>query len=138
MKNLILFLILSSCFVGLCNADNDVATKIKELELQLADAIVHQDIEAVQRLEAETYVHTDATGKVSTREDFIRSYRSGTSDIKSVKFDQLVVDIYDNAAVVRGIATVQLSKENVTRVARYTRFYVHFPDGWRAVAGHSS
>ena len=117
-----------------------MVAELKRLEQELAKAIVNRDVEAVQRIEAQTYVHTDTNAKVSMREDFIRSYRAGSSDIQSIRFDDLVVDLYDNAAVVRGIATVELLNEQTTvkRVARYTRFYVRLKEGWRAVAGHSS
>ena len=121
-------------------ADNDATAEIKRLEVELAEAIVKRDVQAVERIEAESYVHTDAEAKVSTRDDFIRSYRAKSSDIRSIRFDDLNVHVYDNAAVVRGIATVGVILDGapVTRIARYSRFYVRFKEGWRAVAGHSS
>jgi ketosteroid isomerase-like protein len=135
-----LMFIITSCSNMTYAAGNDATAEIERLEGELAEAIVKRDVQAVERIEVETYVHTDAEANVSTRDDFVRSYREKSTDIKSIRFDDLRVQVYDNAAVVRGIATVGIVRDSapVTRKARYTRFYVRFKDGWRAVAGHSS
>lgn len=117
-----------------------VASQIKQLETDLAQAVVGRDYEVLRRIEAPNYVYTDSDAKVSTREEFIRSYQAGTSRVKSLRFDEMVVNVYRDAAVVRGLVIVDREDEGVvvSRVSRYTRFYVRFTDGWRAVAGHSS
>jgi hypothetical protein len=136
----VLIFLVASCYTLTSAADNDTIGEIKRLEGELAEAIVKRDIQAVERIEVETYVHTDAEANVSTRDDFVRSYRAESSDIQSIRFDDISVPVYDNAAVVRGIATVGVIRDGVavTRKARYSRFYVRFKEGWRAVAGHSS
>ena len=57
-----------------------------------------------------------------------------------LRFDEITVHIYGDTAVVRGILTVDRSDNGVhlSRSSRYTRVYVRFPEGWRAVVGHSS
>ena len=119
---------------------DDVASEIKRLESELARAVVARDHAALQRIEADTYVYTDSDAVVSTRDEFIREYKAGTSQVTSLRFDDMAVDTYGNAAVVRGILTVERVTNGVkiSRVSRYTRFYVRFPAGWQAVAGHSS
>ena len=117
----------------------DPAAEIRRLEHELARAVVENDVDARRRIEAESYVYTDSDGKTSRREDFIRASRSGTT-VPSLTFDDLIVDVYGDAAVVRGVQTVERVADGVSirRVARYTRFYVRFPEGWRAVAAHAS
>ena len=119
--------------------DADPAAEIRRLEYALARAVVANDVETRRRIEAEGYVYTDSDGKTSRREDFIRASRTGTA-VPSLTFDDLVVDVYGDAAVVRGMQTVERVTDGVSirRVARYTRFYVRFPEGWRAVAAHAS
>lgn len=119
---------------------NDVANEIKRLELELAKAIVANDVETLRRIESAGYVYTDSDAKVDGREDFIRAYQAGTSKVRSLVFEDLVVEAYGDAAVVRGVLTAERVTDGVTirRVSRYTRFYVRFPQGWQAVAGHSS
>jgi len=117
----------------------DPSEEIRRLEQLLARAIVERDTQMVQRIEAEGYVHTDSDGKVSRREDFLSAYQSGANPIRSLKFEDLQVDVYGDAAVVRGKLTMQPAEKGaVPRVARYTRFYVRLPIGWQAVGGHSS
>ena len=117
----------------------DAAGEIQRLEQLLARAIVDRDAQVVQRIEAKGYVHTDSEGKVSHREDFLSAYQSGPNPIRSLKFEDLQVDVYGDAAVVRGRLTMETTEKGAApRVSRYTRFYVRFPIGWQAVAGHSS
>src|SRR6185437_8171184 len=70
----------------------------------------------------------------------LAAYRSGKSQIPMLRFDEITVHIYGDTAVVRGILTVDRSDNGVhlSRSSRYTRVYVRFPEGWRAVVGHSS
>jgi ketosteroid isomerase-like protein len=117
----------------------DDAAEIQRLEQELARAVVAIDIPAIRRIEAEGYVYTDSDAKIGRREDFIRAYRAG-SPVRSLSFDDVVVETYGDAAVVRGLLTVDRVTDGVSirRVSRYTRFYVRFPRGWQAVAGHAS
>lgn len=75
---------------------------------------------------------TDADAHVNTPDEFIEAYRSGKSRISVLRFSDIAVQLYTDAAVVRGILTVE------SRRSRYTRLYIRFRDGWKAVAGHSS
>ena len=117
----------------------DAAAEIQRLEQELARAVVAIDVQAIRRIEAEGYVYTDSDARVARREDFIRAYQAG-SPVRSLSFDDVVVDTYGDAAVVRGLLTVERVTDGVAirRVSRYTRFYVRFPQGWQAVAGHAS
>ena len=117
----------------------DAAAEIQRLEQELARAVVAIDVPAIRRIEAEGYVYTDSEARVARREDFIRAYQAG-SPVRSLSFDDVAVDVYGDAAVVRGLLTVDRVTDGVSvrRVSRYTRFYVRFPRGWQAVAGHAS
>ena len=118
----------------------DTVSEIKRMENELARAVVARDYGALLKLEADTYVYTDSDAVVSTRDEFIREYKAGMSNVTFLRFDEMKVDIYGDAAVVTGLLTVERETNGVkiSRVSRYTRFYVRFPVGWRAVAGHSS
>ena len=120
-------------------ATADAAAEIQRLEQELARAVVAVDVPAVRRIEAEGYVYTDSDAKVGRREDFIRGYQAGNT-VGSLSFDDVFVETYGDAAVVRGLLTVERVTDGVAirRVSRYTRFYVRFPGGWQAVAGHAS
>lgn len=114
--------------------------QIRGLEDELARAVVSRDYASLRRIEADSYVYTDADANVNTRDQFIEAYRSGNSRITMLRFDEITVQIYSDTAVVRGVLTVDRSDNGVhlSRRSRYTRVYVHFPEGWRAVVGHSS
>ena len=120
-------------------AASDASAEIQRLEHELARAVVAADVDAIRRIEASSYVYTGSDGQVGGREDFIRGYRAG-SPVRSLAFDDLIVDTYGDAAVVRGLQTVERVAEGVPirRVSRYTRFYVRFRGGWQAVAGQAT
>lgn len=121
-------------------ANADAVKQIKALENELAHAVVSRDYESLRHIEADSYVYTDADANVNTRDEFIAAYRSGKSQIPMLRFDEITVQIFEDTAVVRGILTVDRSDNGIhlSRKSRYTRVYVRFPQGWRAVAGHSS
>ena len=146
---LLLFLILSLSSAGLAQTQraanstqkkSDVVAEIKRLENELAIAVVAQDYRTLERIEAETYVYTDSDAVVTTRNEFIREYKAGTSKVSVLRFDDMTVDVYSDAAVVRGLLTSERETNGVkfSRTSRYTRVYLRFSDGWRAVVGHSS
>ncbi len=118
----------------------DVVAEIKRLENELARAVVGRDYTALKRIEADTYIYTDSDAVVTTRDEFIREYKAGTSKVRVLRFDDMTVDVYGDAAVVRGLLTSERETNGVkiSRTSRYTRFYIRYPNGWRAVAGHSS
>jgi len=121
-------------------ATSDTHVTIVRLEQELARAVVDRDVAALKRIEAEGYVYTDSDAKVSTRDDFLASYASGASRVTRLSFQDLAVDVYESTTVVRGVLEVERTDGGIktSRQARYTRVYVRFPEGWRAVAGHSS
>ena len=121
-------------------SQSDVANKIKDIENELARAVVANDYETLKRVEADTYVYTDSDAKVTTRDEFIKDYQSGKSRVTALHFDEMIVTTYGDAAVVRGVLTATRVDNGVeiSRKSRYTRFYVKFQEGWLAVAGHSS
>ena len=146
---LLLFVILNLSSAGLAQTQraafstqkkSEVVAEIKRLENELAVAVVAQDYKALQRIEAETYVYTDSDAVVTTRDEFIREYKAGTSKVSVLRFDDMTVEVYGDAAVVRGLLTAERETNGVkfSRTSRYTRVYIHFSDGWRAVVGHSS
>ena len=124
-------------------ADTDssgVVQRIRALEAELARAVVARDVAALRRIEAPSYVYTDSDAKMSTRDEFIREYEQGTSTVHALRFDSLVVDVYSNVAIVRGILTADRMTDGVRirRSSRYTRVYVPCATSWCAVVGHSS
>ena len=125
---------------AISNRDADVIAEIKRQEAELARAVVTRDYEMLRRIEADTYVYTDADAHVNTRDEFIEAYRSGKSRISVLRFSHVTVQLYADAAVVRGILTVEREDNgrHLSRRSRYTRLYIRFTDGWKAVAGHSS
>ena len=102
---------------------DEVVSEIKRLENELARAVVARDYVALQGIEDDSYVYTDSDAVVTTRDEFIREYKAGTSQVTSLRFDDMTVETYGDAAVVRGIVTVERETNGVkiSRVSRYTR-----------------
>jgi ketosteroid isomerase-like protein len=120
--------------------EGDIAVFLKKTEAELAKAVVNRDYDTLRRIEAETYLYTDGDAHTSTREEFIHNYQTGTTEIKSLHFDEISVRTYGDTAVVTGRLTINKSDRGKTvfGVFHYTRVYIRFPEGWRAIVGHSS
>lgn len=90
----------------------------------------------MSRLVAQEFVEISRLGQVRTKADNIRDIASGELRLTSVKYDSLMVRIYGDVAVLRGIAdnTGTFRGFPFGGKIRYTRIFVRRDGRWQAVA----
>ena len=112
------------------------------LENEWADAWIKQDVAFFERIEADDYTYTSASGEVWTKAKdlvFVKSLKPG----KGVYFQviaEMKVRVYGDAAVVTGRDIIKETHEGkeVSRQERWTNTWVKRDGRWQCVAGHSS
>jgi hypothetical protein len=97
---------------------------------------VRADTAALSRIVADEFVEISRFGQLRTKADNIRDIASGDLKLQSVKYDSLVVRIYGDVAVLRGIADNAGTFRGFpfTGKVRYLRLFIRRDGRWQAVA----
>jgi len=134
MKHLIAVLIMASMGVSVMGEEPE--RQVRELEDKIAGAIISSDVKFVERVWAEEFVYTGVRGEVKSKADILAELKAGDLKFEMMKFDDVKVQVYGDAAVVTGKAiTKGRSKQGeISGEFRYTRVYVKRSDAWQLVA----
>jgi ketosteroid isomerase-like protein len=108
---------------------------VRAAEQARAQALLKADTVALSRLVADEFVEISRLGQIRTRADNIRDIASGDLKLTAVKYDSMVVRIYGEVAVLRGIAdnTGTFRGFPFSGKIRYTRIFVRRDGRWQAV-----
>jgi len=109
---------------------------VRAIELSRAQALLRADTAALSRMVADEFVEISRLGQLRTKADNIRDIGSGDLHLLSVRYDSLVVRIYGDVAVLRGIAdnTGTMRGFPFAGKIRYLRIFVRRDGRWQAVA----
>ena len=113
---------------------------ILNLEQQWQEALLAADVEALDRIYAETLVYTHSNASVDTKATYLDSIRSGRARYLSLVRDDIRVQIYDETAIVTchwQVESIGNGKRNQTN-ARYIHVYVRQKGTWRMAAHQST
>jgi len=108
---------------------------VRAAEQARREALLKADTVALSRLVADEFVEISRLGQIRTRADNIRDIASGDLKLTSVRYDSLVVRIYGDVAVLRGVAdnTGSFRGFPFSGRIRYTRVFVRRDGRWQAV-----
>jgi uncharacterized protein (TIGR02246 family) len=114
--------------------------EVRQLENERQEAILRNDVRALDRLMADDYVVTTVGGRVANKSDELALYRSGSRRTQSWDADDIRVRIYGNVAVVTGQAVVKdtLRGEGRDFQFRFTHVWVRRQGRWQIVARHTT
>ncbi len=109
---------------------------VRAVETARGQALLRADTAALSRLIADEFVEISRLGQIRTKADNIRDIGSGDLKLTSVKYDSLVVRLYGDVAVLRGIAdnTGTFRGFPFSGKIRYLRIFVRREGRWQAVA----
>ena len=109
---------------------------VRAAEQARGQALLKADTAALSRLVAEEFVEVSRLGQIRTRADNLKDIASGDLKLTAVRYDSLVVRIYGDVAVLRGIAdnTGTFRRFPFSGKIRYTRVFVRRDGRWQAVA----
>jgi hypothetical protein len=119
--------------------------EVRELEDQLARAVVRGDRAFFERVLADDFTHTSHSGVFKTRAQWLAEPRPGdrtdakpaTTHYDAMDVDDLAVRIYGDTAVVTGRTTPRgttAKGQPMTGQYRFLRVWVKQQGRWRAVA----
>jgi uncharacterized protein (TIGR02246 family) len=120
--------------------DDSVEKAVMQMEEDLRVAISKGDAKAYGRIVGDDYVFTNPDAVMRTKAQMVSAYESGSIKYESVKFDEIKVHSYGDAAVVIGRSTVKGmdSGKDISGQSRYTRVYVKREGRWQLVATQST
>jgi uncharacterized protein DUF4440 len=132
-----LALSLSSAIVARLAAQSATAEdSVRAIELARGQALLHADTAALSRMVADEFVEISRLGQLRTKADNIRDIGSGDLHLQTVRYDSLVVRLYGDVAVLRGIAdnTGTFRGFPFAGKIRYLRIFIRRDGRWQAVA----
>ena len=83
---------------------DDAEKTVLELEEKWCNAEANHDVAFLEKVEADGFVFTDSTGKVTTKQDEIAEAKQGGDAIK-FKLSDMKAHVYGSAAVLTGLTT---------------------------------
>jgi ketosteroid isomerase-like protein len=136
------FAIFLSLAVAACAATATAAANRSEAaEVETADqrfnhALERSDVETLRKMIAETYVFTDPSGRVSTRQDVIGGFERGRIRIESQTTRDVHIEVYGDAAVETGVlnSVARRDGRDTGGTFRFTRVWLKRVGRWQTVA----
>ena len=131
------FLVIASLAAGSLAAQATTPEdSVRAAEQARGQALLKADTVALSRLVAEEFVEVSRLGQIRTRADNLHDISSGDLKLTAVRYDSLVVRIYGDVAVLRGIADNAGTFRGFpfSGKIRYTRVFVRRDGRWQAVA----
>lgn len=112
--------------------------EIRDVEMQLQQAMVKNDVQALERLIHDDLVFIDVEGNVQGKRDDIDSHASGAMVQTAVEFvEEPVMQLHGETAVVAVKAHVkaQLQGNPVEALCRYLRVWLFQDERWQILSG---
>ncbi len=112
--------------------------EICDVERQLQQAMVKNDVRALERLIHDDLVFIDVEGNVQGKRDDIESHASGAVIQTAVEFvEEPVMQLHGETAVVavKAYIKVQLQGNPVEALCRYLRVWLFQDERWQIISG---
>jgi ketosteroid isomerase-like protein len=110
---------------------------VLQVEEERVQALLHKDLAALDRIMAEESIHTESSGKVRTKAQFIAAFKAGEFAFDAFDVEENNVRIYGETAVVTGRYSNRIRAGGVAlplKRARHLRVYVMREGRWQLVA----
>ena len=118
-----------------------IKDELIRIEHEIGRANLQCDYRYFERIEAEEFIFTDASGNVSNKREDLAGEKDCHKSDATYDVDDTDVRLYPTSAVVTGRVTItKKDKEGktITRKSRFTDVFVWRDATWQLVAGHSS
>jgi hypothetical protein len=117
-----------------------IKDELIRIEHEIGRANLECDFHYFERIEAEEFIFTDASGNVSNKRQDLAGEKDCRKSDAQYDIDDTDVRLYPTSAVVTGRVTItRKDKEGklITRKSRFTDVFVWRDATWQLVAGHS-
>lgn len=123
------------------NETGRVERLILQLESEGREATLKNDIEANDRLLADSWVNVNPDGSVTTKARLMELLKQGNFRINSIENDDVTVRVFGDAVIVTGRSTTKRlnqQDEMISRQVRFTRVYAKSKGQWKVVSAHNT
>lgn len=126
---------------------DDPEQQVQDAVARFGDAFVAADVAVLELLLSDDYIHTNSTGSVLNKQqwlEYIKSRRadleSGRLKMESYKNTDLRIRVYEEAAIVTGTNVAKGKREDKQFVTelRFTHLWVRQRGQWKRAAFHDS
>lgn len=119
-----------------------VEADLKKMVADTATALAKNDVEALDKMYADTYMLVNLDGSVQSKADRLASFRSGDTKFESFVYDEVNVrtNPEGTGAVVvsRAMAMGTNKGKPIASQVRVTQVWSKMKDGWKQVSGHAT
>ena len=114
--------------------------EIEALEQQWREAVISNNVTAMDQLLADDYIGISANGTVETKAQALAQRKAGTVQIKTLDLNDLKVRVYGDTAVVTSQASLEGTngQSDISGNYRYTRVYNKRLGQWKIVSFEAS
>lgn len=115
--------------------------EIDQLERQWTDALIHRNVQVMEKLLADDYISITANGLLQSKDQTLSNLKDGTLHLDSITFSDRKVRFYGQTALVTSRAEVsgRAPDGDISGSYRYTRVYVRDGSGgWKIVSFETS
>ena len=129
-----IFAALSACIPAIASADS--AADVEKMEQKRLRAVIEADMPTLNAIYADDFFYNTSSGPSLTKSEYLPRYASGELKVNAVDSEARNIRIYDNTALVTGIAHVTLTTKGETKTVhlRYLNVWVKRANGWVLVA----
>jgi ketosteroid isomerase-like protein len=126
--------------VSLAAQNSGKAKELTARESEFSEALLRGDWKALQQIEADDLIFTNADGSVTHKSDDVTNLRLGNFKFESIKMGDVTVQDFGDVAVVTGQLTekVQYKTTDLSGLYRFTDVWVRRDEKWQLVAGHET
>lgn len=114
--------------------------ELENLEVELREAMLRNDITALDRLLADEVIFTDPQGSVIDKVEDLSVHQSGDLVVTSYEADELIVRVFGSTGItnLKVRLTGLFKGESFSGVYRYTRTYLKQNERWQIIAAQAT
>jgi ketosteroid isomerase-like protein len=133
-------LVLLGTVLSLAAQNSSKAKELTTRESEFSETLLRGDWKALERIEGDDLIFTNADGSVTHKSDDVANLRLGNFKFESIKMDDVSVQDFGDVAVVTGQLTEQVQYKTTDLSGRYrfTDVWVRRDGRWQLVAGHET
>ena len=117
-----------------------LTSNVLDFEAARFQAMTSNDVARLAPMLSDNLVYVHTSGTVDSKSSFLQKLRTGALRYHAIQRRDVSVRTYDDAAIVTGAATVEVTASSSDRhlEIRYTSVYVRRDDGWQLVSWQST
>lgn len=132
-----------SVFLGalvLLHAQNSGKAELTALEAGFNQVLLRGDWKALEQIEADDLIFTEADGSVTHKSDQVASLKSGDLKFESIDMSDVTVQDFGHVAVITGklVENVRYKTTDLSGTYRFTDVWVKRVGKWQLVAGQET